>query len=518
MKKTLLTILAATMTATAAYCFPKAIYVKSGNTYLKYNFGVAADLKFSNDGKTLRITGYNEAIDLDKIDWISFNAPVDDSSLTPSQQKQKLIDVAEEFNSKVSIHDHEDIVRMIDRYTYEFIDYDFDEDLFDVNSRRELKDLIGLTGKIAKGDLQAAREWRTRALDIYSLADYTGVFQVNTRTEEWERVANADYLEFRYPAEDMDYYYVRITHKNGNQSVTEDDVKIIIPDEVVITGLKGKTELFKARLDNTVDRDQKIVDILFHFVAGEYVVDDVFRVRDSYLSDDVTLTVKGETLLTANAKINGTRLLDVDNWKEEVENSTENDWYYDPVTGDYVEINGNLDNNIVSHFINGVTDVDLLGKLQAKAKMSALSKIYDILETDDYYDNSKMVIDKDKRVIYRYYNDPDIVDKKVSTLNNYSDASFYYDGNNILQGYFLFDMDEDVDEYHSDGYWDEKANEYVNFSHTAKHIDYEIMPLLVFPDLTSFAITDYFNETNFSKLITDYEDLIDSFHKVVGRR
>ena len=67
MKKTLLTLLAA-MSVMGASALPKAVYVKQGDTYTKYNFGVAGDLQFSNGGKTLTITGYSEVIDLDNID------------------------------------------------------------------------------------------------------------------------------------------------------------------------------------------------------------------------------------------------------------------------------------------------------------------------------------------------------------------------------------------------------------------------------------------------------------------
>lgn len=86
MKKTFLTILAA-MSVIGVSALPKAVYVKQGDTYTKYNFGVAGDLRFSNVGKTLTITGYSETIDLDKIDYITFTAPVQ-QSLTPSEHKK----------------------------------------------------------------------------------------------------------------------------------------------------------------------------------------------------------------------------------------------------------------------------------------------------------------------------------------------------------------------------------------------------------------------------------------------
>ena len=83
MKKVLL-ILVALFTVVSAMAFPKAIYVKKGDEVKKFNFGVAEDLVFSNDGRTLTITGYDEDIKLDEIDYISFSAPVDGTAITPN--------------------------------------------------------------------------------------------------------------------------------------------------------------------------------------------------------------------------------------------------------------------------------------------------------------------------------------------------------------------------------------------------------------------------------------------------
>ncbi len=73
MKKLLLTLAALLITLTS-FAFPKAFYVVKGDSYTKYNFGVAGDLKFSADGKTLSVTGYDDAIILDEIDYITFTA------------------------------------------------------------------------------------------------------------------------------------------------------------------------------------------------------------------------------------------------------------------------------------------------------------------------------------------------------------------------------------------------------------------------------------------------------------
>ena len=41
--------------------------------------------------------------------------------------------------------------------------------------------------------------------------------------------------------------------------------------------------------------------------------------------------------------------------------------------------------------------------------------------------------------------------------------------------------------------------------------------MLTFPDLTSFAFEDFFDETSFKTLINDYEDIISTYDTIVGR-
>ena len=47
-----------------------------------------------------------------------------------------------------------------------------------------------------------------------------------------------------------------------------------------------------------------------------------------------------------------------------------------------------------------------------------------------------------------------------------------------------------------------------------REVEYETLPVLVFPDLTSFAFEDYFDETSFKTLVNDYEDIVDVYKKI----
>ncbi|MDE6041009.1 MAG: hypothetical protein K2F99_05475, partial [Muribaculaceae bacterium] len=116
MKKTTLA-LAAIMTASSMFGLQRAFYVKQGDSFTKFNFGVASDLVFSNGGKTLTVTGYKESIDLEKIDYITFTPEVDEVGLTPTAQKEKMIQIGEAVNAVTDLNKVADLLVMIDGFS-----------------------------------------------------------------------------------------------------------------------------------------------------------------------------------------------------------------------------------------------------------------------------------------------------------------------------------------------------------------------------------------------------------------
>ena len=47
--------------------------------------------------------------------------------------------------------------------------------------------------------------------------------------------------------------------------------------------------------------------------------------------------------------------------------------------------------------------------------------------------------------------------------------------------------------------------------------DYEVSPILMFPDQTSFSMEDFFDEDSFSKIIDDYNDIVDTYLSITGQ-
>ena len=118
----------------------------------------------------------------------------------------------------------------------------------------------------------------------------------------------------------------------------------------------------------------------------------------------------------------------------------------------------------------------------------------------------------------------DEIRNQALVLNNYADVAFYYDGTNQMQGYLAVDVSEEIDDYKSyidshyvfneeTGLWEEVPLENPYWE---QYMYIELQPLLVFPDMTSFAIEDYFTATSFETLVNDYNAIIDTYYTISG--
>lgn len=585
MKKLALTLSALIALSASAVEIPKAIYVKKGETFTKYNFGVADDLNFSNNGKKLSISGYNEVIDLDEIDYITFSAPIDQTTLTPSAQKEKLLDIGREALSLVSPADQTELLNLIDvfvvgyddakgKHHYPLTDFSVDEKYWNVHTATK-KIAKGLR-MLAKGNPAGLRTTRSGDIDLYKINDYYGIFTADEEKEEWVKTSEADFLELRFKAKDGEDCQIRleVTDKNVSKWTTP-DVEIELPAEATTTVYKNGKALATSVLKTNMVQD-KSIDVSVDFDANGYKAFNKFNVVNDNIVDSVSVEINGKLLCTANSVLDGKDLLDYEQMKSDIENSSER---YDKESDDYID--GNPD-ALLGHFIRANGNVNLLGKLQLDAKLFNFVKMYNELSSE-YDDDDIWVKDgygayasyhvlssnPDFSIVDVSYDSTDMLDNQINYLNNYSDANFSYDGDGKRQGFIAWNIEDDVwdnelwyddNSYYQYGYvirdnrlirverYNEEMNAftdwefemykldedgYLDYSQNSlvvkvdasevirpvilRHHSYECTPLLMFNDLSSYKFEDFFDEDSFKDLIDDYDEVVDSYLSVTGQ-
>lgn len=580
MKKFMIYMAAAAMCVSTAAALPKAFYVKQGEKITKYNFGVAENLIFSNNGRTLSVRGYGESINLDEIDYISFSAPLTEA-LTPTEQKERLVQIGTEAYNVFDVNDQADVLKMFhdflesdyddltDTYIYTApVEYYLPEEYYDVH--KHARRIAEAMKSMIKGNPAAARIMKAATIDLYKIQDYYGIYTADKASESWKKTAS-DNLEIRFAGRDGSQYSLKLVAGKEFTTWTTRDFNGQFPREIDITVSRDNKTLATAHL-STVLVDRNSIDMTLDFDASGYVVKNTLKVVDDRIDDYVKVTIKGREYVTATSKVLGKNFVNY----EEIYDAIEAAQGHDDPDGNWVDGDGA---RLFAMFKRAECSVDIMGKLQFRGMAYNGSKIYSKLSEDSspygkfvkdgvkYYSEGK-ILSQNGNTIHATDYDIDVVGAQMNVLNDHSDIGFYYDGNDKLQGYLGWDYVEDTwDRYcdysqepvtqafcrvgdylvgiHRNILWDENSqtnvlgpwkyygysvdDEYgepigvivaandVIFPEIVCH-EYNIQPILWFPDGTSFAIEDFFDKDSFSRLIDDYNEIIDTYLSITGQK
>lgn len=537
---------------------PQALYVKKGDSYTKYNFGVAGEMKFTDNGHKLQISGYSDVINLDEIDCISFNAPTGAGTLTPYAQKQKMIEIGEAVNKLIDLKSIGDLIRMEDAFFnhhysgdntfHPASEYDVPEEYW--NLHNEASRVIKAIGAIGKGNPAGVCALRAKAIDLYRAADYFGVYTADQSKRQWVKTSEADYLEIHFKGYDGTNYSVRLDCSEQYSKWETADFSGELPETMTLTFKVNSIKIADLTVSSKLVQDTSIA-VEAEFNASGYRLTDRMDVTDRLISDAINVYVNGKESIKATRKVYGANLVKYEMMKEDIKEA-----------GHYHDEDGNCCGDepeaLIAHFYRAQAEADVLGMLQMKAQALDFSRLYDIAKDlpDEVYDrNGERVIsiNSDGSVITVSYDEEEEERQKediIGYLENYTDVQFFYDGEPTMQGFLSFDLWDDAWDdsydwsesnyfgyfiedgrlkyaYKEDGkwmynYWSEDAREIpaedMLFPSKIKYVEREIAPRLTFSDMTSYSFEDFFDEATFTDLINDYESIIDTYESITGQK
>ena len=582
MKKTLLALSILLGFGFSASAQQKAIYVKQGDKVTKFNFGVAGDLNFSNNGNTLTVTGYKEAIDLTKVDFISFSPLIDNTALTPSAQKEKLLAIGDEINKCVDMKGNADMIRLFAGFLRSHensgpvSNYYIDPQYWDVHNA--FNDVVESAQALTKGSIVSVSALRTAAVDLYKLSDYYGVFEADTVACEWKKVSNAQYLEIRYPGFAKETFSVRLEGSGTAQKWDNPNANIELPGKLTLTFSQNGKAIGSTEITSTLKQDENIT-LQTVFASGTYAVNDVMTILNNGITDNLEVKFNNKVFCTVKSNVEGRNLLVYEEMKDAVNAAKHSHDEHGECMDD-----GDL-TPLFSHIFRGTTDVDVLGKLQSTGRIFNLDKLNGSLSQDSdvadcdstdgkitYYNGKFVDWNPNTGTLRVTYDIPEIVEDKAKYLNNYSDAPFFYDGTKEMQGYlawqkyvseeefegpssdpndefkngfvilngYVVHVSKQLERDYVDGHevtywtpwtysrWTESNGEFTREDVAVDEKDViqpgvmvyeyqELSPVIVFPDLTSLRVEDYFTKEAFKALVDDYENIIDSYYSITGQ-
>lgn len=474
MKKFLLPVAAALMAA-GCYAFPKALYVKKGDSFTKFNFGVAEDLRFSEDGRYLNITGYNETIDLDAIDYITFTAPVSTTALTPDAQKERLISIADKVNEMAVPEKEADMIGLFGDF---FIDggdeetsqgwvwhrpvceYAWPEGFWtEKNSADAITGLMKAVSSAVSLDCNTGAPLMASALNVYRFADYTGVFTANHSNNSWTKTANADYLELRYVRylnpRISGHYAVRLEASDDYWTFDTSDFNSRVPRKLTLTFWKNDTRLATTTIDFDIVQNQHIyADIILKSNVTESRIS--IKITDSAIESKTISYVEGKYLNDSYAKIDGFGFMDYDMMKADYNAARdyEDETTWETVEGDHERLN--------RHFVKATAETDIINELQGFGVLFDYKGYRNARELAATYIDSEDLVYPDGAVrrswpVYNLGIENGIINTAeskeenhialINYLNRKSDIQFAYDKTGKTQGFVTWEVRDKIDDY-----------------------------------------------------------------------
>lgn len=545
MKRLALYTTALALASASAFAGPKAIYVKKDDGFRRYSFGVASPLTLSPDLKYIHFGDYNEDLQISDLKYISFNMPME-TALSPTQHKDRLIEIGEKINDMIDANDMEEIIGMCVEFD-NISDYDgeamiekfkaahpdiYDED-YEYYRNAPAHRLLKAMKSFAKGKAVAARSVTEIYTETFNAGEFTGVFVADHDNEEWVKTADADYFEIKYTGKKSgNEYCLRITPSPIADSWKEEllilddyvdkywgdeaeDMKLNLtlnmPQTIdAVMTVNGKT-VATTRLKTSLNKAAKTIALETTVSAvNKYAVTSSTTINNSSANENLSIAVNGKTLTSASATVNGSDLLNIQGWIDALQAKRyEDDWEI------WLEPDYEL---LLSKFKNANSRADFLGELQVVGNAANFSKMRELLDVD-YDDSYKQIINHDKGTITSVYDDPRESENEANVLNNYTDASFFYDGTPHLQGFLSFEASEYLDDwgYETDGYWDNDTYVQLDRPYMVYELYHETTPILNFADGSSFAFdSEYFEGGNFSALVNDYDNIVDIVDGIIS--
>ncbi|MGM9833676.1 MAG: hypothetical protein ACI31A_08330 [Candidatus Limisoma sp.] len=381
--------------------------------------------------------------------------PDDPDVPTVVDDKEFLENTASEFMRLFNAADQQPIVDLANEFVDMYGDYELPDefDWYETPSEMLKKLSSTLTNK-KYGALMASYTYYY----TWDFVNYAGVYEPG-RNYYWEKVEDSDDIVFRYKNRTGETCNITVKASAEVWTTVNDvdgDIHTLnMPKQLNVTITKGTKEMLNTTLkSNFVENESLELSLASTFC--NIAVDAKLQATNTQITHSSTLKVDGETVLTGSATVTGRSFCNKDFIRRQIENGTED------VLLDYVD--------------KGDAQADMLGKLQIKGTVTELRRCIDAYDVDVESDNNRTV--------------PTEVKNAATTLNNNFIATAYYNGTSQERAKLVWQpISEGYDSYY--WWWVDSA--------------------LLFPDGTTYAFEEYFEDGSFDYVADTFENLLNAY-------
>lgn len=431
-----------------------------------------------------------------------------------SNPKQYFENTARLVMNYFDANKQKDVARLLMDFNDIYGEYVIDSTEVDAIDQRVLTDFSKNTARaIYSGNYAAAR-----GVDLWSLADYSGIFEPNAKSLQWERTGKSNDLIFKF-----DIYgsqcELKVVASNGDWSAElNDKASAKVPKTLTFTLTQGST----THMTGVMNSDYSASNHTFTITENATIADLTFKGNINGNDNEITAAqfflIGRRVIAKGNATITGSQLCDRDAIQNAIEN--DNETFLETV------------------YRNGVATTDILGRVQTKGEINS---IYDIIEAERRYDDAwdefyndpewNKLWEEYNSIYDKYYNDEythdefnqlledwnlrynemsEEQDKEEDQLEEQTEKLRAEDLNKILKCWFEFARNgqKQGDIFIKAVYEEESWGDYIDTW-------WECQPVLQFNDGSLYGFEEYFGNGNFTSTENIFTDLVETYKKVL---
>lgn len=373
---------------------------------------------------------------------------------TPEQSKKYLEETASEAMNMLNPDDQKAVIELCSFFSDVYGDYSFPEN-FEIENEADKSNtkhfMQGMANAASHADVAAMSRYVTEYIYSIDFDKFKGVYEPNKRHEEWEKSEDSNDIIFRFDNATGATCELKISGSSKYSSGTIDwadesdyytDSYVVdfkLPTEITLSLKEDKTELISGKINSEINVKGHAFNLNVNLTVANIHVEAKMSGTDANVSEFITSTVGGKQFIISKANVTGNHLCDVS--------------FYDNNFGDDYD---NDENKALSQLLKeGKATVNLINKVSVDGTFTASDALWDAL--DLYAESSSEA------------------QSYVTALNNSIKATVRYNNTTTEQASVIWE--------YAPNDWDE----------------YDIEPLLLFPDKTTYHFTDYF-ESGFTSV------------------
>lgn len=492
---------------------------------------ISKNITILGSALALLFLGINLSACTDCCDDLTENVPSTDNNEIENIEGEDLSNPKQYFeNTAKLLMDYFDankqkaVAKFLMDFTEVYGDYVMDSTEVDAVDQRVLTDFSRNTARaILSGNYAAAR-----GVDLWSFADYSGIFEPNAKSMQWERTGKSSDLIIRFELNGSNCE-LKIAATDGDWSAEiNDKATAKVPKKFTFSLTEGSITHMTGVAYNDFNVNGHTFTVNETVTIADLTVKGTAEGKDSEIKGNQSFLIGDKVIATGIASITGSQLCDRNAIQKAIE------------TEDV--------SSLQTFYQNGAAEIDILGRVQIKGDLSSVYEIVEIAERteaayDEYYDkwwgdNSKF------DALYNEY-----CSVQDELFNKYDSGEYTWDEFNTLYNSFQEEWNQRYDEFRAEADKDyllldetlvkqstEDLNEIMKcrfeFARNGqKQGDiilkavYEedewegwwtAMPVLQFNDGSIYGFDEYFGNGNFSSTENIFMNLVETYQRVLG--